>query len=101
MKLVRPDDDPVRDKVAQARKELSAALIEREDEIDLVLAALVAGEHALLVGPPGSAKSALLDALLRWTGGTKFSLLLTKFTAPEEVCGPVSLAAKFQQDNER
>jgi MoxR-like ATPase len=93
MKLVRPDDDPVRDKFALARRELSAALIERDEEIDLVLAALVANEHILLVGPPGCGKSLLLDSVLAWTGGTKFSILLTKFTTPEEVLGPVSLSA--------
>ncbi|QDU21721.1 ATPase RavA [Urbifossiella limnaea] len=93
MKLVRSDYDPVREKFAQARKELSAALIEREDEVDLVLAALVANEHVLLVGPPGCGKSLLLDSVLSWTGGTKFSILLTKFTTVEEVMGPVSLAA--------
>jgi MoxR-like ATPase len=85
--------DTVRDKFARAREELSAALVEREDEVDLVLTALVAGEHVLLVGPPGCGKSLLLDSVLGWTGGTKFSLLLTKFTTPEECFGPVSLAA--------
>jgi MoxR-like ATPase len=95
MKLVRPDADadPVRNKFATARKELSAALIEREDEVDLVLAALVANEHVLLVGPPGSGKSLLLDSVLSWTGGTKFGILLTKFTVVEELMGPVSLSA--------
>ena len=34
MKLVRPDVDPVREKFARACKELSAALIEREEEVD-------------------------------------------------------------------
>ena len=53
----------------------------------------MAGEHVLLVGPPGCGKSLLLDALLSWTGGTKFSILFTKFTVPEEICGPVSLRA--------
>jgi MoxR-like ATPase len=85
--------DTVRDKFACAREELSAALVEREDEVDLVLTALVAGEHILLVGPPGCGKSLLFDSVLAWTGGTKFSLLLTKFTTPEECFGPVSLAA--------
>ena len=87
-----PTPDPVRDKFAQARKELSSALIEREDEVDLVLTALVANEHVLLVGPPGCGKSLLLDSLLAWTGGSKFSVLLTKFTSVEELMGPVSLA---------
>lgn len=92
MKLVRPDTDPVREKFA-ARKELSSALIERDEEVDLVLTALVANEHVLLVGPPGCGKSLLLDSVLAWTGGAKFSILLTKFTTVEEVMGPVSLAA--------
>jgi MoxR-like ATPase len=87
------DPNAVREKFALARKELSAALIERDDEIDLVLAALIAGEHVLLVGPPGCGKSLLLDSILKWTGGSKFSILLTKFTTPEEVVGPVSLAS--------
>ncbi len=87
-----PKPDPVRDKFTTARKELSSALIEREDEVDLVLTALVANEHVLLVGPPGCGKSLLLDSLLAWTGGSKFSVLLTKFTSVEEVMGPVSLA---------
>src|SRR5262249_9106083 len=82
----------VHEKFAAARSELSSALIEREPEIDLVLTALIAREHVLLVGPPGCAKSLLLDSLLSWTGGTKFSILLTKFSVPEEVVGPVSLS---------
>jgi MoxR-like ATPase len=93
MKPVRSDADPVREKFAAARRELSSALIERDEEIDLVLTALIANEHVLLVGPPGCAKSLLLDSVLAWTGGNKFSLLLTKFTTPEEVLGPVSLSA--------
>ena len=56
-------------KFAATRKELAAALIERDDEIDLALTALVAQEHVLLVGPPGTGKSLLLDSILRWTGG--------------------------------
>jgi MoxR-like ATPase len=93
MKLVRSGVDPVSDKFARARKELSAALIEREDEVDLVLTALISNEHVLLVGPPGCGKSLLLDSVLSWTGGSKFSILLTKFTTLEELMGPVSLAA--------
>ena len=94
MKPYRPPSEPhmIREKFAAARKELSSALIEREDEVDLVLTALVANEHVLLVGPPGCGKSLLLDSLLAWTGGSKFSVLLTKFTTPEELVGPVSLA---------
>ena len=93
MRLHDPKPDPLQAKFATARAELASALIERDDEIDLVLTALLAHEHVLLVGPPGCGKSLLLDSLLAWTGGTRFNVLFTKFTTPEEVVGPVSLSA--------
>jgi len=88
-----PDPHPIREKFAQARKELSSALVERDEEVDLALTALLANEHVLLVGPPGCGKSLLLDSVLSWTGGTKFAILLTKFSVPEELVGPVSLTS--------
>jgi len=87
-----PDIRAIRGKFASVRAELSDALIERDAEIDLVLTALLAREHVLLVGAPGSAKSLLVDSLLRWMHGQKFSILLTKFTTPEEVFGPLDIA---------
>lgn len=92
MKPTVSDVNPVQAKFAAARRDLAAALIERDEEVDLALTALVADEHLLLVSPPGCAKSLLLDSLLAWTGGTKFSTLLTKFSVMEELFGPVSLA---------
>jgi len=91
MKPTVSDVNPVQAKFATARRDLAATLIERDEEVDLALTALVAGEHMLLVSPPGCAKSLLLDSLLAWAGGTKFSALLTKFSVPEEIFGPVSL----------
>ena len=94
MKAFRPDErpTPVQEKFASTRRELSAALIERDDEIDLVLTALVAQEHPLLVGAPGTAKSLLLDSLMGWMGGKRFTILLTKYSTPEELFGPISVA---------
>jgi MoxR-like ATPase len=94
MKAFHPDDrvGSVQDKFAAARRDLSAALIERDAEIDVTLTALVCREHVLLVGPPGCAKSLLLDAVMRWLGGRTFGCLLTRFTTPEELFGPVSVA---------
>lgn len=82
-----PDACPVQAEFAAAQSELAAALIERDEEIDPSLTALVAGEHLLLVSSPGCAKSLLLVSILDWTGGSKFSMLLTKFSVPGEVFG--------------
>lgn len=85
--------EKVHDKFTQVRLELNDALIERDEEIDLVLTALLCEEHCLFVGPPGTAKSLLLDSVVSWMGNDheKFSILLTKFTVPEEVFGPISV----------
>ncbi len=78
---------------AAVRAALASSLVERDDEVELCLTALLAREHVLLVGPPGLAKSALLDGLLACVAGTKFSILMTKHTQPEELFGPVSLSS--------
>jgi MoxR-like ATPase len=87
-----PAAQSVQAKFAACRRELAAALIERDAEIDLVLTALVANENPLLLGPPGVGKSFLIDNLLGWVdGATKFSWLLGKFSEPNEIFGPLDL----------
>jgi MoxR-like ATPase len=74
--------------------ELGRCFLERTEVIEGALAALVARQHLLLVGPPGTAKSMLADELCRRIEGADyFAWLLTKFTTPEEVFGAVSLRA--------
>jgi MoxR-like ATPase len=75
----------------EARKRITSALIERHEEVDLILAALVAGEHVLLVGAPGAAKSMLMETITDWLDGTCFTYLMTKFTTPEEVFGQIDI----------
>lgn len=77
--------------------DLAARFPERKDVILGALAAVLAGEHVLLLGPPGTAKSALARAIAQAFGGSYFERLLTKFSTPEELFGAVSLKA-LEQD---
>lgn len=78
-------------KFAAIAQAIAGGLIEREAEVALLVTALVAREHVLLVGPPGTAKSMVSDAVADAIGGSRFSCLLTRFTGPDEVFGPVSV----------
>lgn len=67
---------------------------ERDAEINGSLLALLSGEHVLLLGPPGTAKTLLADKICETIeGGNFFHYLLTRFSTPEEVFGPLSLKA--------
>jgi MoxR-like ATPase len=81
----------------QLRSELTTAFPERKDVIDGSLAAVLAGEHVLLIGPPGTAKSALVRAIAQAFDGTTFERLVTRFSVPEELFGPISMRA-LEQD---
>jgi MoxR-like ATPase len=83
--------------IQQLRADLTTRFPERKDVIDGALAAVLAGEHVLLLGPPGTAKSALVRAIAVAFGGTYFERLLTKFSTPEELFGAISLKA-LEQD---
>lgn len=79
--------------ITALRAELLSSFPERQHVIDGSLASVLAGEHVLLLGPPGTAKSALVRALAQAFGGRYFEHLLTKFSTPEELFGPISLKA--------
>ncbi len=79
--------------INQLRADLMAQFPERKDVIDGSLAAILAGEHVLLLGPPGTAKSALVRAIAQAFSGSYVERLLTKFSTPEELFGSISLKA--------
>lgn len=66
-------------------------LVEREALVELVALAAVAGEHVLVIGPPGTAKSEAVRRAARSLGGKYFEYLLGRFTEPGELFGPVDL----------
>jgi MoxR-like ATPase len=71
---------------------LKQRFVGRDEVIDLIALAVVAGEHLFLHGPPGTAKSALIRQFAGAVRGRYFEYLLTRFSEPNEVFGPIDLA---------
>jgi MoxR-like ATPase len=89
---LQPQDNlPAR--LGQLARALEHRFLGKDEVIRLLLIAVLAGEHAVLIGPPGTAKSALLRTFAKMMQATYFEYLLTRFTEPNEIFGPVDLAA--------
>jgi len=66
-------------------------LIDREMIAEVVVLCAVAGEHLLVIGAPGTAKSEAVRRVASQLGGRYFEYLLGRFTEPNEIFGPVDL----------
>jgi MoxR-like ATPase len=80
---------------------IAEGLVERDEEARLVVLAMTSKEHVLFLGPPGTAKSVLGRRLSQICGGFFFQRLLTRFTTPEELFGPLSLRALENDEYQR
>src|SRR5436305_5666904 len=70
---------------------LKGRFVGRDEVVDLIALAATAGEHLFLHGPPGTAKSALIRQFAMAVRGSYFEYLLTRFSEPNEVFGPIDL----------
>jgi MoxR-like ATPase len=96
---MRPGSDstdvtrPLSERLAMIAKTLESTFLGKDEVIRLMLISVLAGEHAVLIGPPGTAKSALIRMFSRLLSANYFEYLLTRFTEPNEIFGPVDIAA--------
>jgi len=92
----------VRNKFQTIATELKAQFYERERIVDAALVAILSKQHMLQLGVPGTAKSMLTDALCqRIDDAQYFWRLLTRFSTPEELFGPVSVKGLENDDYRR
>lgn len=73
-------------------EKLKARFVGRDEVIELIALAVVAGEHLFLYGPPGTAKSALIRHFASSVDAPYFEYMLTRFSEPNEIFGPVDIA---------
>ncbi|MEW5851255.1 MAG: AAA family ATPase [Myxococcota bacterium] len=83
----------MREKFQRLQEALSAQFLVKDEPIRLMLISAVAGEHLCLIGPPGTAKSAIIRAFAHLVDARYFEYLLTRFSEPNEIFGPVDLQA--------
>jgi len=89
-----PAEEAVRATVRAVRDEVADAFTGRDAVTHGIICAMLAREHALLIGPPGTGKSLLVRVITAAVTDARFwEYLLTRFTEPNEVLGPIDLKA--------
>ncbi len=74
-------------------RQMGAQFLDKQEIIRLMTVSAIAGEHMVIVGPPGTAKSAMIDMFAKLIDAKYFEYLLTRFTEPNELFGPVDISA--------
>lgn len=91
---LEPEIDAIRERILRLRRSLGEYLVGRAEQIDLATICAAAQEPLLFVGPPGTAKSDLVIKFVESLGladGDYFEYMLTKFTEPSELLGPIDI----------
>lgn len=79
------------DRLQQVLLHLKGQFVGKDDIVDLMGICLAARENLFLLGPPGTAKSAMVRGLSKLINGKTFEYLLTRFTEPNELFGPFDI----------
>ena len=96
----------IQERIKKLLEAINRGIYEKETEISLSLMAALAGESVILLGPPGVAKSMVARRLkLSFKDARSFEYLMSRFSTPDEIFGPVSIsklkdADKYERNTE-
>src|ERR1700722_5131587 len=85
--------DSLPTRLARLAQVLEDRFLGKDELIRLLVLAGIAGEHAVLIRPPGTAKSALIRTFAPLLPAQSFEYLLPRFPEPNEIFGPVDIGA--------
>ena len=92
-------DKKMKDRIQALLGEINKGIYEKETELAMSLLAALAGESIILLGPPGVAKSMVARRLKSaFKDGRSFEYLMSRFSTPDEIFGPVSISKLKDQD---
>lgn len=93
------DEMSVREHIAKLIEMMSQGLYEKEHIMAVALLSAIAGESIFLLGPPETAKSMVSRRLkLVFKGAKSFEYLMSRFSTPDEIFGPVSISKLKNED---
>lgn len=89
----------MKDRIQALLREINKGIYEKETEVAMSLLAALAGESIILLGPPGVAKSMVARRLKSaFRDARSFEYLMSRFSTPDEIFGPVSICKLKDQD---
>ena len=89
----------MKERIQALLREINKGIYEKETELAMSLLAALAGESIILLGPPGVAKSMVARRLKSaFKGGRSFEYLMSRFSTPDEIFGPVSISKLKDKD---
>lgn len=89
----------MKQRIRELLEEMSAGLYDKQTECALVLLTAIAGESILLLGPPGIGKSLIARrAKAVFKNAKSFEYLMSRFSTPDEIFGPVSIRKMKDED---
>ncbi|MEM0332517.1 MAG: AAA family ATPase [Archaeoglobaceae archaeon] len=84
------------ERIKKLERVLASTFVGREEEARVAILALLTRQHAVFIGEPGTAKSALIHRLAQLVNARFFYYLLSKYTVPDEIVGSIDPVAYRQ-----